>query len=45
MAHTWTTSAAVFLPAALPRDGRVAFWASDGGAPPEPGRAGPSGSS
>ncbi|MGW1121647.1 DEAD/DEAH box helicase [Streptomyces tanashiensis] len=30
------TSAAVFLPAALPRDGRVAFWAPDGGALPEP---------
>ncbi|MFD9036147.1 VWA domain-containing protein [Streptomyces sp. NPDC059567] len=28
--HTWQTSAAVFLPAALPRDGRVAFWAPDG---------------
>ncbi|MFE0698630.1 SNF2-related protein [Streptomyces sp. NPDC058872] len=30
------TSAAVFLPAALPRDGRVAFWAPDGRALPEP---------
>ncbi|XUM00697.1 hypothetical protein ACQ86F_28130 [Streptomyces venezuelae ATCC 10712] len=37
MAHTWTTSAAVFLPAALPRDGRIAFWAPDGGALPDPG--------
>ncbi|MEV8586157.1 DEAD/DEAH box helicase [Streptomyces sp. NPDC051180] len=36
MTHTWTTSAAVFLPAALPREGRVAFWATDGGAPPDP---------
>ncbi|MGW6416778.1 DEAD/DEAH box helicase [Streptomyces sp. NPDC055055] len=36
MTHTWTTSAAVFLPAALPREGRVAFWAPDGGAPPDP---------
>ncbi|WP_314618342.1 SNF2-related protein [Streptomyces stackebrandtii] len=35
MTHTWTTGAAVFLPAALPREGRVAFWAPDGGALPE----------
>ncbi|MER7912306.1 DEAD/DEAH box helicase [Streptomyces sp. NPDC096068] len=39
MTHTWTTSAAVFLPAALPREGRVAFWAPDGGALPDPGTA------
>ncbi|MFI8964681.1 DEAD/DEAH box helicase [Streptomyces sp. NPDC053493] len=31
----WTGGAAVFLPAALPREGRVAFWAPDGG--PLPG--------
>ncbi|MFI9120783.1 DEAD/DEAH box helicase [Streptomyces bikiniensis] len=36
MTHTWTTGAAVFLPAALPREGRVAFWAPDGGALPDP---------
>ncbi|MFE6662099.1 DEAD/DEAH box helicase [Streptomyces sp. NPDC057697] len=29
--------AAVFLPAALPRNGSVAFWAPDGGPLPEPG--------
>ncbi|MFJ1824049.1 ATP-dependent helicase, partial [Streptomyces sp. NPDC088178] len=29
--------AAVFLPASLPRDGRVAFWDPDGGPLPEPG--------
>ncbi|MEU4060998.1 DEAD/DEAH box helicase [Streptomyces wedmorensis] len=29
------TSAAVFLPAALPREGRIAFWAPDGGVLPE----------
>ena len=40
MAHTWMTSAAVFLPAALPRDGRIAFWAPDGGALPEPAASG-----
>lgn len=34
--HTWQTSAAVFLPAALPRDGRVAFWAPDGDELPVP---------
>ncbi|MEU0401273.1 DEAD/DEAH box helicase [Streptomyces sp. NPDC006197] len=34
------TSAAVFLPAALPRDGRVAFWAPDGGVPPDPAVSG-----
>ncbi|MFH8475636.1 DEAD/DEAH box helicase [Streptomyces sp. NPDC018000] len=28
--------AAVFLPASLPRDGRVAFWDPDGGSLPEP---------
>ncbi|MFG2770147.1 DEAD/DEAH box helicase [Streptomyces sp. NPDC048350] len=32
--HTWQTCAAVFLPASLPREGRVAFWSPDGGAPP-----------
>ncbi|MFF5636664.1 DEAD/DEAH box helicase [Streptomyces sp. NPDC012825] len=37
MTHTWATGAAVFLPAALPREGRVAFWAPDGGALPDPG--------
>ncbi|MFC8897646.1 DEAD/DEAH box helicase [Streptomyces cinereoruber] len=36
MTHTWTTCAAVFLPAALPREGRIAFWAPDGGALPDP---------
>ncbi|MFF8834538.1 DEAD/DEAH box helicase [Streptomyces sp. NPDC015130] len=41
MTHTWTTGAAVFLPAALPREGRVAFWAPDGG--PLPELAGPGG--
>ncbi|MFE0652157.1 DEAD/DEAH box helicase [Streptomyces sp. NPDC059534] len=40
MTHTWTTSAAVFLPAALPREGRVAFWAPDGGTLPEAGESG-----
>ncbi|WP_327377011.1 DEAD/DEAH box helicase [Streptomyces sp. NBC_01216] len=35
--HTWQTSAAVFLPAALPREGRVAFWAPDGAALPDGG--------
>ncbi|WP_306326816.1 DEAD/DEAH box helicase [Streptomyces venezuelae] len=40
MAHTWISSAAVFLPAALPREGRVAFWAPDGGALPDPGDSG-----
>ncbi|CAM5363487.1 DEAD/DEAH box helicase [Streptomyces narbonensis] len=34
MTHIWT-AAAVFLPAALPREGRVAFWAPDGGTLPE----------
>ncbi|MFJ7491309.1 DEAD/DEAH box helicase [Streptomyces sp. NPDC097727] len=29
--------AAVFLPASLPRDGRIAFWDPDGGPLPEPG--------
>ncbi|WP_302881683.1 hypothetical protein [Streptomyces venezuelae] len=38
MAHTWITSAAVFLPAALPREGRVAFWAPDGRQAGSPGR-------
>ncbi|MFF4170414.1 SNF2-related protein [Streptomyces sp. NPDC001744] len=36
MTHTWITGAAVFLPAALPREGRIAFWAPDGGALPDP---------
>ncbi|MEU3745071.1 MULTISPECIES: DEAD/DEAH box helicase [Streptomyces] len=40
MAHTWTTSAAVFLSAALPREGRVAFWAPDGDALPDPAESG-----
>ncbi|APE20949.1 MULTISPECIES: DEAD/DEAH box helicase [Streptomyces] len=40
MAHTWITSAAVFLPAALPREGRVAFWAPDGRPLPDPGDSG-----
>ncbi|MCX5390043.1 DEAD/DEAH box helicase [Streptomyces sp. NBC_00094] len=35
MTHAWTTCAAVFLPAALPREGRVAFWAPDGSALPD----------
>ncbi|MFB7585595.1 DEAD/DEAH box helicase [Streptomyces sp. NPDC056169] len=35
MTHSWTTGAAVFLPAALPREGRVAFWAPDGSALPD----------
>ncbi|MFI8291066.1 DEAD/DEAH box helicase [Streptomyces sp. NPDC085614] len=35
MTHSWRTSAAVFLPAALPREGRVAFWAPDGAPLPE----------
>ncbi|MFF8828900.1 DEAD/DEAH box helicase [Streptomyces sp. NPDC015131] len=36
--------AAVFLPAALPREGRVAFWAPDGRPlPPRPAGSGPSG--
>ncbi|MFF4388907.1 DEAD/DEAH box helicase [Streptomyces sp. NPDC001552] len=33
--------AAVFLPAAVPREGRVAFWAPDGDALPEAGTAAP----
>ncbi|MFF7180464.1 SNF2-related protein [Streptomyces sp. NPDC008121] len=49
MTHTLHTYAAVFLPAALPREGRVAFWAPDGGAlpdlpAPEPSGASPAGS-
>ncbi|WP_406860279.1 DEAD/DEAH box helicase [Streptomyces sp. HUAS MG47] len=32
----WHGCAAVFLPAALPREGRVAFWSPDGGPLPEP---------
>ncbi|MFE7548440.1 DEAD/DEAH box helicase [Streptomyces gardneri] len=34
------TSAAVFLPAGLPREGRVAFWAPDGAALPDPAEGG-----
>ncbi|MDT9687791.1 DEAD/DEAH box helicase [Streptomyces sp. P9(2023)] len=34
--HSLQTCAAVFLPASLPRDGRVAFWSPDGGTPPVP---------
>ncbi|MFB7353879.1 DEAD/DEAH box helicase [Streptomyces gardneri] len=34
------TSAAVFLPAGLPREGRVAFWAPDGDALPDPAESG-----
>ncbi|GHI21665.1 helicase [Streptomyces hydrogenans] len=30
MTERWTARAAVFLPAALPRDGRIALWAPDG---------------
>lgn len=33
--------AAVFLPAAVPREGRIAFWAPDGAALPEAGTAAP----
>ncbi|MFJ8665939.1 DEAD/DEAH box helicase [Streptomyces sp. NPDC093600] len=33
--HALHSRAAVFLPAALPREGRVAFWAPDGGALPD----------
>ncbi|MFD4375351.1 DEAD/DEAH box helicase [Streptomyces sp. NPDC058486] len=36
MTERWTARAAVFLPAALPRDGRIALWAPDGAALPEP---------
>ncbi|MEU2433400.1 DEAD/DEAH box helicase [Streptomyces sp. NPDC007861] len=36
------SSAAVFVPAALPREGRVAFWSPDGGVPgAPPGEPGP----
>ncbi|MFE6225793.1 DEAD/DEAH box helicase [Streptomyces sp. NPDC057854] len=37
MTERWTACAAVFLPAALPRDGRIALWSPDGTALPEPG--------
>ncbi|MFD7613770.1 SNF2-related protein [Streptomyces sp. NPDC059828] len=38
---TLHTRAAVFVPAALPREGRVAFWSPDGALPsPAPGSAG-----
>ncbi|WP_411111221.1 DEAD/DEAH box helicase [Streptomyces sp. c-19] len=40
MTQPWITVAAVFLPAALPREGRVAFWAPDGGALPDPAGSG-----
>ncbi|MER5739015.1 MULTISPECIES: DEAD/DEAH box helicase [unclassified Streptomyces] len=41
MTERWTARAAVFLPAALPRDGRIALWAPDGAAlPPADGLAG-----
>ncbi|WP_031002700.1 DEAD/DEAH box helicase [Streptomyces sp. NRRL F-5727] len=36
MTERWTARAAVFLPAALPRDGRIALWSPDGTALPEP---------
>ncbi|MGW6562170.1 SNF2-related protein [Streptomyces hydrogenans] len=36
MTERWTARAAVFLPAALPRDGRIALWAPDGTALPAP---------
>ncbi|MFG2331299.1 DEAD/DEAH box helicase [Streptomyces sp. NPDC048604] len=36
MSPAWHSCAAVFLPAALPREGRVAFWSPDGSALPEP---------
>ncbi|MEU5217823.1 SNF2-related protein [Streptomyces sp. NPDC020807] len=36
MSLDWITSAAVFLPAALPREGRVAFWTPGGSPLPEP---------
>ncbi|MEU7295337.1 DEAD/DEAH box helicase [Streptomyces exfoliatus] len=40
MTQPWIAVAAVFLPAALPREGRVAFWAPDGGALPDPAESG-----
>ncbi|MFE3069586.1 DEAD/DEAH box helicase [Streptomyces sp. NPDC059247] len=36
MTRSWVGSAAVFLPAALPREGRVAFWRPDGAPLPDP---------
>ncbi|WOX25031.1 DEAD/DEAH box helicase [Streptomyces solicathayae] len=36
MGHAWHRHAAVFLPAALPREGRIAFWSPDGEPLPEP---------
>ncbi|MFJ9429711.1 DEAD/DEAH box helicase [Streptomyces sp. NPDC101490] len=36
MTQSWVGSAAVFLPAALPREGRVAFWRPDGAPLPDP---------
>ncbi|MFF8274664.1 DEAD/DEAH box helicase [Streptomyces lateritius] len=43
MSRTLQSCAAVFLPAALPREGRVAFWSPDGGELPSVPPAGPSG--
>ncbi len=40
MTQPWIAVAAVFLPAALPREGRVAFWAPDGGALPDRAESG-----
>ncbi|MEV6250242.1 DEAD/DEAH box helicase [Streptomyces sp. NPDC051742] len=40
MTQPWIAVAAVFLPAALPREGRVAFWAPDGAALPDPAGSG-----
>ncbi|MEV6203538.1 DEAD/DEAH box helicase [Streptomyces sp. NPDC051771] len=36
MTERWTARAAVFLPAALPRQGRIALWAPDGAPLPDP---------
>ncbi|MEU2503958.1 DEAD/DEAH box helicase [Streptomyces sp. NPDC007863] len=36
MTERWTARAAVFLPAALPRQGRIALWAPDGVPLPDP---------
>ncbi|MFD6359844.1 DEAD/DEAH box helicase [Streptomyces roseolus] len=36
MTERWTARAAVFLPAALPRQGRIALWAPDGAPLPAP---------
>ncbi|MBD0710515.1 MULTISPECIES: DEAD/DEAH box helicase [unclassified Streptomyces] len=40
MTDTWIGPAAVFLPAALPREGRVAFWTPEGGPLPDPADSG-----